>query len=376
MTDVSTITVRRQDPAGDEDVVFVRGFRALKVALNDWRSFSSNTHGFLVLTPQDKTRTFRQYPFEFDPPEHTALRAIIEPFYKRPLTPEYAARLQRHISESVSALLAAPHVDVTPEFSLPLQSKALTVLLEMPESEADIWEHFGTDVFQAGRADALVAYLEEQTDRADREHSDSIFGVLKRLTLDGRPLTRDERLGFAHITFSGGRDTVIAMITGILALFATDPASIEAIRRDPKRTASATEELLRFISPLGVLTRVCPHGGSVEDVPVAPGQRIALCYARANRDPAMFADPDTFQIDRKPNPHLAFGSGPHSCLGNAHARLIARQLMAELASRVSSIEILAATPDRADSPFSVEGLRYERLVVRAHPIVAGVAGTP
>lgn len=366
MTDVSTITVRRHDPAGDEAVVFVRGFRALKVALNDWRTFSSNTHGFLVLTPQDTTRTFRQYPFEFDPPEHTALRAIIEPFYKRSLTPEYAARIQRHISAAVSALLAAPHVDVTPGFSLPLQSKALTVLLEMPESEADVWVHLGTDVFLAGRADALVAYLEEQTDRADREETNSIFGVLKRLTLNGRPLSRDERLGFAHVTFAGGRDTVISMITGILALFATDPAAMEAIRRNPSLTASATEELLRFISPLRVLTRVCPHGGSVEDVSVAPGQRIALCYGRANRDPATFADPDTFHIDRKPNPHLAFGSGPHSCLGNAHARLIARQLMTELASRVSRIEVLEATPHPEDSPFDVESLRYERLVVRAH----------
>jgi cytochrome P450 len=366
MTDVSTITVRRQDPERDEDLVFVRGFRALKVALNDWRTFSSSTHGFLVLTPQDKTRTFRQYPFEFDPPEHTALRAIIEPFYKRALTSEYAARLQRHIGAAVSALLAAPQVDVTHQFALPLQSKALTVLLEMPESEAEVWMRFGTDVFKTGHADDLVAYLEKQTDKVDREESDSIFGVLKRLTLDGRPLTRDERLGFAHVAFAGGRDTVITMITGILALFATAPAAMEAIRLNPSLTASATEELLRFVSPLGVLTRVCPHGGAVEDVPVAEGQRIALCYARANRDPTVFADPDTFRIDRKPNPHLAFGSGPHSCLGNAHARLIARQLMTELAQRVSRLEIIDAAPASADTPFSVEGLHYERLMIRAH----------
>ena len=370
MTDTSTITVRRPDPEGDEDVVLVRGFRALKVALNDWRTFSSNSHGYLVLTPQHQTRTFRQYPFEFDPPEHTELRALIEPFYKRALTPEYAARMARHIKAAVDALLAAPQVNVIPEFSLPLQSKTLTLLLEMPESEADVWLKYGTNVFKEHRADDLVAYLEEQTDRADREPSDSIFGVLKRLELHGRPLTRDERLGYAHITFAGGRDTVIAMITGIVALYAVDPASMAAIRQNHALVASATEELLRFISPLGVLTRVCPHGGAVEDVAVAPGQRIALCYGRANRDPAVFSDPDTFRIDRKPNPHLAFGSGPHSCLGNAHARLIARQLLIELAGRAERIELLEAVAEHRDSPFSVEGLRYERLIVRAHPLAA------
>jgi cytochrome P450 len=366
MHDVSTITVRRADPAGDEDVVFVRGFRALKVALNDWRTFSSDTHGFLVLTPQDKTRTFRQYPFELDPPQHTTYRAIIEPFYKRALTADYAARISQLVQRQVTAFLDATHVAVVDDFSLPLQSKALTVLLEMPESEADIWMKFGTDVFKAGQEEALVAYLETQTDKADCEPSDSIFGVLKQLTLEGRPLTRDERLGFAHITFAGGRDTLIGLITGIIALFGSEPSTLEAIRRNPNLIASATEELLRYLSPLGVLTRVCPHGGAVEGVDVAPGQRIALCYSRANRDPAMFPDPDTFIIDRKPNPHLAFGSGPHSCLGNAHARLIARTLMAELAKRVEHIELVEAVPDTYEAPFTVSGLRYERLVVRAH----------
>jgi cytochrome P450 len=366
MHDLSTITVRRPDPAGDEDVVFVRGFRALKVALNDWRTFSSDTHGFLVLTPQDKTRTFRQYPFELDPPQHTAYRALIEPFYKRALTPEYATRIQHIVRQSVTALCDAPHVAVVHEFSLPLQSKALTVLLEMPESEADVWIKFGTDVFKEGQEQALVSYLEAQTDKADNEPSPSIFGVLKGLTLDGRPLTRDERLGFAHITFAGGRDTLIGLISGIVALFGSEPSTLTAIRKKPELIASATEELLRYLSPLGVLTRVCPHGGSVEGVEVAPGQRIAVCYSRANRDPAVFADPDSFIIDRKPNPHLAFGSGPHSCLGNAHARLIARTLMAELATRVERIEFVEAVPDTYEAPFTVQGLRYERLVVRAH----------
>jgi cytochrome P450 len=368
MHDVSTITVRRPDPAGDEDVVFVRGFRALRGALNDWRTFSSDSHGFLVLTPQDKTRTFRQYPFEFDPPTHTAYRALIEPFYKRALQPEYATRIQALIRRRVDVMLATPQVSVIDEFSLPLQNKALSILLEMPESEADVWMRFGTDVFRSGSADALVDYLEWQTDQADCEDTDSIFGVLKRAEYDGRPLTRDERLGFAHITFSGGRDTVISMLTGIVALFAVSPETHDAIRQNPALIPSAAEELFRFISPLGILTRVCPHGGVVDGVDVAPGQRIAVCYARANRDSDVFPNPDTFVVDRKPNPHLAFGSGPHSCLGNAHARLLARTLMAEFATRVARFEICDAVPDTYDAPFVVDGFRYNKLVVRAHPL--------
>jgi cytochrome P450 len=265
-------------------------------------------------------------------------------------------------------MLAAPQVSVIDEFSLPLQNKALSILLEMPESEADVWMRFGTDVFRSGSADALVDYLELQTDQADCEDTDSIFGVLKRAEYDGRPLTRDERLGFAHITFSGGRDTVISMLTGIVALFAVSPETHDDIRQNPVLIPSAAEELFRFISPLGILTRVCPHGGVVDGVDVAPGQRIAMCYARANRDPDVFPNPDAFVVDRKPNPHLAFGSGPHSCLGNAHARLLARTLMAEFATRVARFEICEAVPDTYDAPFVVDGFRYQKLVVRAHPL--------
>ena len=139
MTDVSTVTITRHDPDGDEDLVFVRGYRAMRIALNDWRTFSSDTHGFLVLTPQDKTRSSKQYPFELDPPDHTKFRAAVEPFFKRPLDPAYAAQLQPHVTAAVTQLLSGSHIDVTADFSLPLQSLALTVLLDMPRGEADNW---------------------------------------------------------------------------------------------------------------------------------------------------------------------------------------------------------------------------------------------
>lgn len=375
MTDNTTITVTRNDPDGDEEIIFVRGYRALRAALADWRTFSSDTHGFLVLTPQDKTRTFKQYPFELDPPEHTALRAVVEPFFKRPLDPAYAVQLRRHITNAVTDLLAAPQVDVTEGFSLPLQSRALTVLLGMPKEEAEVWVRWGVNVFGATRAgekpdqrmaDALVDYVAEKTDAADSLPQDSLFAVLARAKVDGlRPLTRDERMGFAHIAFSGGRDTVIAMITAIIALFARQHEVKAAIAKDPALAHSATEEVIRLVSPLRVLTRVCPHGGRIDGVDVAPKQRIALCYGSASHDPSIFEDPEGFRIDRKPNPHLAFGAGPHTCLGNAHARLIARELMTELAQRVDRIEIVEAVPEVETAPQDVRGLRFSRLVVKA-----------
>lgn len=373
MTDLSTLTVHRRDDVREEDVIYVRGFRALKVALNDWRTFSSDTLGFNVVTPQDKTREFKQYPFELDPPEHTEFRAAIDPYFKRPMTPAYASDIARHVGGAIDRLLSAESVAVTHDFSLPLQSTTLTTLLAMPEPEAEIWVTWGTNVFgsirpgdppEQARADALVAYVTDKTDNSAR-YPGSLFDELSRIAINGRPLTRNERLGVAHISFSGGRDTVIELLTGIVALYAHDPAAMEAVRRDPALAQSATEELLRYISPLRLLARTCPHGGEAGGVAVAPGQRLGMCYGRANRDPATFSDPDTIKLDRKPNPHLAFGSGPHACLGNAHARLVARTLLTALAERVEVIEILDAEPNREAAPQDVQGLRFERLIVRA-----------
>jgi cytochrome P450 len=117
-----------------------------------------------------------------------------------------------------------------------------------------------------------------------------------------------------------------------------------------------TEELVRFLSPLPLLGRICRDGAVIEGVTVAAGQRVSLCYAQANRDPGVFGDPDQIIPDRRPNPHVGFGSGPHSCPGSAHARLLSRTVMQTLARRVTALGLAEGeTPD---------GLQFETLRVR------------
>ena len=150
-------------------------------------------------------------------------------------------------------------------------------------------------------------------------------------------------MGFGNLAFAGGRDTIIHIISSIVAHFGRDPAALDYLRDDPRRIVHAGEEFFRAFTPLTHLGRVCPSGSSVRGVIVPPGGRVSLCWASANFDEAVFEKPEEVRLDRKPNPHIAFGFGAHLCLGAAHARLIVRSLLQALVQRVSSITVLDVT---------------------------------
>ena len=121
---------------------------------------------------------------------------------------------------------------------------------------------------------------------------------------------------------------------------------------------------MRFISPLTHIGRVSAQGGEVNGLPVEPDGSVSLCWASANRDAAVFAQADELQLDRKPNPHLAFGSGPHTCIGALHARTLIRLLLEELTVMVSGIEILSRTEHVETVAQFSRTVGYDALVAR------------
>lgn len=149
-------------------------------------------------------------------------------------------------------------------------------------------------------------------------------------------------MGFANLTFAGGRDTVIHTISSVLSHLARHPEALEFLRQDPARIVHAVEEFFRVITPLTHIGRVCPVETNVHGETVKPGTRVSLCWASANQDETAFAAPGEVRLDRKPNPHLAFGFGTHLCLGAAHARLLLRTLLQRCVEQVGRITVLEA----------------------------------
>lgn len=355
-------------PFQGESIPMILGYKELRRAAKDWETFS-NDAPFRVPIPSEETvRSVRQLPIETDPPDHTEYRAITEPFFKRPLLPDVIARIHELVGRMVERALERDQIEVLSEFSLPLQAKALTILLDVPESEADIWVEWGVRVFSVGDAKAdgtyLERYLAQRLDTAAASPGADFFSVLTQAEFRGRKLTREEQMGFANLAFAGGRHTVIHTVSTIIDYIAGHPESLEFLRADAKRIVPAVEEFVRIASPLTHIGRVCSKGATVLGQQVPPGGRVALCWASANHDETIFADPDTVKLDRMPNPHIGFGSGHHSCMGAAHARLLLRTLLSTLCEKVARIEPLDVQRHIEKESTYTRITGFDRLVAR------------
>ena len=328
-------------------VAMILGFKPVREAARDWEKFSSDAPFRVPIPREEDVRTVRQYPLEVDPPVHAQYRALAEPFFKRPLQPEYIARMGALIEELLAGAMGREQIEIVREFAIPLQSRALTYLLNMPESEAEIWIEWGTHVFRdasgVSKGAEMEAYSNQLFDNAQANPGDDFFSALTRATFEGRPLTRGEMLGYANIAFAGGRDTIINTVSTIIAYFAAHPESLDELRGDTGKINVAGEELIRYATPLTHIGRLCPVDTQAYGVPVKAGDLISLCWASANFDESVFDNPETVQLDRKPNPHIAFGQGIHNCLGAAHARLIVRTLLAKLCEMASDVTLISQT---------------------------------
>ena len=191
------------------------------------------------------------------------------------------------------------------EFALPLQSRALTVLLGVDEAEAERFIGWGVHVFHgengADKGEELERYLNEQFDKAAAAPGDDFYGLLTR-SFRGRPLTRAEQLGFANLMFAGGRDTMIHSVACAIGYLAEHPEALDFLRADPGRIVLASEEFFRVYMPLTHIGRVCPVDTDVHGMTVKAGDRASLCWASANLDETVFEAADEIQLDRRPNP--------------------------------------------------------------------------
>ena len=354
-----------------EQIPMILRHADVRQAAKEWRTYSSDAPFRVPIPSEEEARSMRQLPIETNPPDHSEYRAIVEPFFNRPKSPEMVAQVDTLIDGLLREAMARDTIEVVHGFALPLQARALTYLLDTDESEAETWIGWGIHVFRVRgelkKGIELENYLHAKFDMASRTPGADFFSALAQAKFRERPLTREEMMGFANLAFAGGRDTIIHTVACVLGHLAANPEALAYLREDPKRITHASEEFFRFFMPLTHIGRVCPVATTVHGEQVPAGGRVSLGWASANRDESAFPQADEFKIDRKPNPHLSFGFGEHLCLGAPHARLIVRTLLQKCVELVGTLEIVSAE-ERTEIEHSYERtLGYESLVLRIRP---------
>ena len=356
-------------PFQGEMVPMILRHADVREAAKDWKTFSSDAPFRVPIPSEEAVRSMRQLPIETNPPEHTEYRAIVEPFFARAKQPEVIAQVEALIARKLTEALGRESVEIVNEFALPIQSHALTYLLNAPESEAATYISWGMHVFKVTggafkKGTSLEDYLHAQFDRAEANPGEDFFSALTKAKYRGRALTREEMMGFGNLTFAGGRDTIIHSISSIIAYLGRNPDALEYLRADPKRIVHAGEEFFRVFMPLTHIGRVCPVETEVHGVTVPADGRVSLGWASANFDETVFDAPEEVRLDRKPNPHISFGFGTHLCLGAPHARLIVRCLLQALTACVGRITVLEAKEHIENEARYQRSNGYESLTVK------------
>jgi cytochrome P450 len=301
-----------------------------------------------------------------DPPHHGHLRKIVS----RSFAPKAIAAREPALDELVDALvdeaLERGTVDAVQAFSLPLPTTVISEMLGVPSADREefrrwsvaIVELFDDRLGAAQRAEAEVArqecrdYLRAMIDERLADVDSGATDVITTLldAQDGGSLTPRETLAFAMTLLVAGNETTGNAISNGLAALLHNPDQFERLRRQPDLLSSAVEETLRYDAAVQGFTRVATVDTEVAGVAVPAGARLLVLFGAANRDAELFAEGDTFLVDRNPRGFLAFGAGPHTCLGGPLARLEMGLLFGRLLERTAAILPVAAEK-RHSTPF-------------------------
>jgi cytochrome P450 len=224
----------------------------------------------------------------------------------------------------------------------------LAVFLGLSEQDAAKLTGWVSDIFQgrlrdrdrADRASAeLIGYVDDQIAARRRRPGDDYFTMLTKATIDDRPLTDLEIRGYGVLTMTAGQETTVNGIGNALWYLAEHTEDRARLIADPELVPTAIEELLRFLSPIQLLGRNTTRPTEVNGTAIPANATVAMCYGSANIDDEVFERPDQCIIDRRPNPHMAFGTGPHACLGAHLARLEMQVAIEETLRRLPGYRI-------------------------------------
>lgn len=325
-------------------------------------------------------------PLQIDPPEHSHYRRVIDPTLSAREIAELEPEVRRVVGEVMDRFVERGTVDAHGEFTVPLPCTVFLAITGLPLSDLDRFLEWKDEIIRPGggaplepeesaarrhaAGRAIYDYFEQVL--ADRAASpgDDLLSRYFTTETDGRTMSHEEMLDVSFLFILAGLDTVTSTLDCSLAFLAQHPEHRRRVAGDPASIPGVVEELLRRETPVMQILRLVKEPVELHGVKLEPGDTAILMLGSANTDPSEFGrDAAEFVPDRDPNRHLAFGGGPHRCLGSHLARLELRVALEEWHRRIPDYE-LAPGAELAYSP-GIREITPLPLVFEPQPIPTG-----
>ncbi len=358
--------MRRRCPVAHSDYLHYSVFRHadVKRILMDPQTFSSQASRFVSV------------PNSMDPPEHTAYRQVIEPYFNGQRMAEFEPVCRRICSELVAALPRDGQTEIMFGLAHPFALRMQCAFLGWPPSLHEPllqWIHKKNVATLSGDSHAIAAVAMEfdetirallkiRRDAGDQAPDDATTRLLHE-TVNGRPLAQEEIVSILRNWTVGELGTMASSIGIITHYLAEHPDLQDRLRAQPDLVWPANDEILRIHAPLiaNRRTPTCPV--RVGGMQIQPGERLTLIWASANRDETVFGDPDEFRLDRDPALNLLYGAGVHACPGAPLARLELVAMIQALLADTQALEPVAGQPP-LPAVYPASGYRQAHLHLR------------
>jgi cytochrome P450 len=296
-----------------------------------------------------------------DPPQHTAFRKLIRAEFTRPAAADRGLRLHDLARQIVDAVIEKGECDFVAEVAGEMPSYVIAELMGLPLDDGrELYKlteiiHSAPETLPPGAGGEAVgkmfAYGMQVIAEKRARPADDLATRLLQAEVDGKRLTDPEFLLFFLLLIDAGGDTTRNLLSaGLLALQQNPDQLAWLMAGLPARLPSAREELLRYTSPVIYMRRTATHDTRIGAAAIKAGDKVVMYFGAANRDPDKFDRPDELDLSRDPNEHIAFGGGPHVCLGQHLARIEIDAILAEVLTRMKTLEI-AAPPEWLASTF-------------------------
>lgn len=292
-----------------------------------------------------------------DAPRHAKLRRLAAPHLRAVKIKEWQAVIDRSVTAILDDIEARGEVEFVESAAALLPIQALGQVLGVPLEDCGLladWTNrvvsddpeymIHPDEKERARTE-MFAYFEELSALRRAEPQHDIVSKLVHAELDGEPLSWNDLAAYYFVLVGAGNETTRNLLTGSVLAFDQFPEQWDKLAADPSLLRSAIEEMLRFLSPIRAMRRTATEDVEWDGQTIKAGDKVVCWFQSANRDPAVFDDPDTLRIDREDNDHVGFGKGSHACMGSHLARAEVFSFFSQVLDRGLRIRPLAE-PDR------------------------------